>query len=162
MVKTCYDCFSFDESLGHEKLAQNKNRNRNRRWFLKMLFVSRHGLPKPNLPDRRSAHEGTLEFCSRDAHRGCKFLEMFSWYILSLVGMSISLAVQIPARKNSCLAKVYKFSPKCTISHQTMQISLQGEKNVIIIPHRDLLAEKNQHYFSPGCPDEKKNYFLTR
>jgi len=30
------------------------------------------GVQKPFLPDERCACEGTLEFCSRDAHLGCK------------------------------------------------------------------------------------------
>ena len=105
--------------------------------------------------------------------------------------MSISLAVQIPARNiqhffspvcpsqiklrnfpfrdtlasssSKCLslqslsrlAKVYKFSPKCTISHQNVQISCQnmqischGEKNAIIIQRQDLLARKKR-FFDP-------------
>ena len=101
--------------------------------------------------------------------------------------MSISLAVQIPARNiqhffspvcpsqiklrnfplasssSKCLslqslsrlAKVYKFSPKCTISHQNVQISCQnmqischGEKNAIIIHRQDLLARKKR-FFDP-------------
>lgn len=31
----------------------------------------KNGLPKPFFPDERCACEGTLEFCSREAHLGC-------------------------------------------------------------------------------------------
>ena len=34
----------------------------------------RNGIHKPFEPDVRSAHEGTAEFTSRDAHLGCKIL----------------------------------------------------------------------------------------
>ena len=35
------------------------------------------GLHKAFEPDQRSAHEGTLEYTSRDAHLGCKFNLIF-------------------------------------------------------------------------------------
>ena len=56
---------------------------------------------------------------------------MFSWYILSLVGMSISLAVQIPARKNSEIFLVWThrrvvlqifIAPEPVLSRQSVQI----------------------------------------
>ena len=47
-------------------------------WSIECLF-SRSGLQWPNIPAPRSAHEGTLEFCSRDAHLGCEFF--FTWLV---------------------------------------------------------------------------------
>ena len=39
------------------------------------------GLHKAFEPDQRSAHEGTLEYTSRDAHLGCKFNLIFFIYL---------------------------------------------------------------------------------
>ena len=41
------------------------------------------GLHKAFEPDQRSAHEGTLEYTSRDAHLGCKLFLFFKYLIRS-------------------------------------------------------------------------------
>lgn len=40
----------------------------------------RDGAHKKDVPDPKKAHNGTPEFTSRDAHRGCKYLVLQSMF----------------------------------------------------------------------------------
>ena len=84
------DCFEYLHSKGyvHKDLkganvlfSQDHDHSKGAVGFGKVYLVdfglvSKYrnlGLHKAFEPDQRSAHEGTLEYTSRDAHLGCKF-----------------------------------------------------------------------------------------
>ena len=82
-----------------------------------------------------------------------------------------NLAVGLLAWKNSknFLARASHVSPKCTNTHQNVQIPCQnvqiprhGKENVIMIHCRELLVRKQSINFLTGVSGKKKYEFLSR
>jgi len=102
------DCYEYLHSQGYvhkdlkgANLLFDRSNDKNRVYLVDYGLTSRYihqGLHKPFEPDQRSAHEGTLEYTSRDAHLGCVSrrgdIEVLLYVLIDWLGGKLSWDVE--------------------------------------------------------------------
>lgn len=102
------DCYEYLHSQGYvhkdlkgANLLFDRSNDKNRVYLVDYGLTSRYihqGLHKPFEPDQRSAHEGTLEYTSRDSHLGCVSrrgdLEVLLYVLIDWLGGKLAWDVE--------------------------------------------------------------------